>query len=163
MAEVEGQSGGLNLFTSNETATVDKKGRLLLSTKKRQLLGSNFVLTRGDHNCIVAYSKSVYEELALEVRSYGRLNDGGQQYRRLLMGESIPDINCDKEGRFVVPGPLRETANLVEKAIIVGCDEWIEIWAAEEHAIYLQDPKLYALKRREEFRDAYTRMVSVKR
>ncbi len=163
MLEGGDKSGELDLFTSKERATLDKKGRILLSTKKRQLLGNNFVLTLGDHNCLVAYPQSVYQELAAEIRQYGRLNAGGQQYRRLLMGESVPDISCDKEGRFVVPSSLRELAKLNEKVLIVGCDEWIEIWSAEEHAEYTKDPDNYNAKRRSDFLAAYTKMVSVGR
>jgi MraZ protein len=65
-----------------------------------------------------------------QVRSISFLAANSRLLRRLLFSNA-KHINFDSAGRILIPGFLRETANLEETAILIGMGEYFEIWAPD--------------------------------
>jgi MraZ protein len=145
------------LFGTDE-ATIDDKGRLLFSKKKRDRLGENFVMAPGPTGCIVVYPIETWVKEVGEVMEASSTNLGRQQYTRLLSGNAHDDIKFDKQGRIVVPMKLRDMARLVEKVLIVGCIDRLEIWDASAWDQYQKDPDGYNRERLETFSHAKRQM-----
>jgi MraZ protein len=143
-----------------DEANLDKKGRLLLSAKKRARLGSDFVIGLGECGCLVAYPKEVFDKICLKIMSYDAMNEGRQQYTRLTTTLVEDEINCDSEGRFVVPNKLREKAGLKDSVLILGLVDRLEIWAADEYERFNADPEHYQGRQRELIREAYDKMTN---
>lgn len=116
-----------------DPATVDKKGRILLSVKKRERLGDPFALMLGEAGCLIAYPQDVWEDLLAEIYSYKAINVGRQEYTRLLLGNADDEIRFDAQNRFVVPSRLRDLAGLKEHVMLVGCGDRLEIWDRDQY------------------------------
>lgn len=142
-----------------DEATIDDKGRLLVSKKKRDRLGEPFVMALGATGCVVAYPEPVWAQMVAEILSNPSTNQGRQEFTRLTIGTAEDDLVFDKQGRVVVPLKLRESAGLNDRVKIVGCLDRLEIWNADEWAKYDTNPTEYAKQRRETFDRAYRQMT----
>ena len=40
-------------------------------------------------------------------------------------------VELDRQGRVLLPAPLREAAELEGRAIVVGCGDYVELWSPE--------------------------------
>jgi MraZ protein len=141
-----------------DEATIDEKGRLLVSKKKRDRLGEKFVMSLGPTGCLVAYTVSAWNKEVSEVLANPSTNLGRQQLARLLSGNAADDLKFDKQGRVVVPQRLRELAGLKDRVLIVGCLDRMEIWAADAWAEYEKNPDGYGKERLSAFQHAKRQM-----
>ena len=48
----------------------------------------------------------------------------------MLLGPAVP-VELDRQGRILIPAPLREYAGLDGTVVVVGSGEWLEIWNPE--------------------------------
>ncbi|HXH61587.1 MAG TPA: hypothetical protein VNI20_09530 [Fimbriimonadaceae bacterium] len=142
-----------------DEATIDEKGRLLLSKKKRERLGDPFLMALGSTGCVIAYPLPVWEQMVAEIMQNPSTNQARQHYTRLIIGTAEDDLKCDRQGRVVVPQKLRDAARLVDKVVVVGCLDRLEIWAKAEWEKYESDPDGYGRERREAVDRAYRQMT----
>lgn len=131
-----------------EEAIIDAKGRLLLSKKKRERLGESFVIAVGHPGCLAIYPEKVWDGMLADIMQYESINDGRQQFTRLVLGLAEDELSCDGQGRVVIPQKLRELAKLTKEVLIIGCGERAEIWAKEEWEKYNENPDTYGQQRR---------------
>ncbi len=109
---------------------IDAKGRMSFPTKLRDILGSQFYVTKCiNQKCLTIYSKEQWDNLADKVAS---LPDslGGLDIKRWLFsgaGELVPD----KQGRVLIPADLRKFAGLSKDVVVIGLDDKAEIWDKE--------------------------------
>ena len=110
-------------------STLDPKGRMNFPVKLRDELGSSFVISKTiDKQCIKVYSKTDWEALVKSIREMPQVKTAGIQ--RFLFGSAF-EIEPDKQGRALIPAPLREYAQLKTDIVIVGLEGRAEIWDKE--------------------------------
>ena len=109
--------------------TIDSKGRLIIPSKLRELLGEKFILTRGLDNCLFVYPKNEWENVINKYRSLPNTRDARNYMRFLLSGATEMDV--DKQGRINISNPLSNYANLKKDCVIIGVNERLEIWDKE--------------------------------
>lgn len=107
-------------------STLDAKGRMNFPVKLRDELGASFVISKtiGEH-CIKVYSKDDWEALVESIRKMPQVKTAGIQ--RFLFGSAF-EVEPDKQGRVLIPAPLREYAELKSDIVIVGLEGRAEIW-----------------------------------
>ncbi len=107
-------------------STLDVKGRMNFPVKLREELGASFVISKtiGEH-CIKVYSKEDWEGLVESIRKMPQVKTAGIQ--RFLFGSAF-EVEPDKQGRVLIPAPLREYAELKTDIVIVGLEGRAEIW-----------------------------------
>lgn len=107
-------------------STLDAKGRMNFPVKLRDELGASFVISKtiGEH-CIKVYSKEDWESLVESIRKMPQVKTAGIQ--RFLFGSAF-EVEPDKQGRVLIPAPLREYAELKTDIVIVGLEGRAEIW-----------------------------------
>lgn len=107
-------------------STLDVKGRMNFPVKLRDELGASFVISKtiGEH-CIKVYSKDDWEALVESIRKMPQVKTAGIQ--RFLFGSAF-EVEPDKQGRVLIPAPLREYAELKSDIVIVGLEGRAEIW-----------------------------------
>ena len=149
--------GGQKLLIGTDEATIDDKGRILFSKKKRERLGESFVVALGSVGCLVAYPEAVWEQMVANILEREN-NQGREQYTRLMLGTADDELKFDAQGRVVVPQRLRELAQLKEKVLLVGCGDRVEIWARTEWEKYSDHPDTYGQQRREAIERAEAKM-----
>lgn len=147
-------------LVGTETATVDDKGRILVSRKKRERLGNNFVLVVGDLGCLVAYPEAAWLKIASEVLNVPSVNRGRMMLTRLMMAEAVDELKCDDQGRFVLPPKLRAKAKIEKEVLLVGLGDRVEIWAQAEWDKFEEFGDGYGKDRRESFDKAFQLMTS---
>jgi MraZ protein len=159
MSESAASGSKFKPLLGTDEATIDDKGRILVSKKKRDRLGETFTMALGAVGCLVAYPEERWEQIVENILSYDSINQGREQYTRLILGLADDELKFDQQGRVVIPQKLRELARLSDKVMLVGCGDRLEIWARQEWEQYNQYPDTYGQKRREAIEKAYQQMV----
>ena len=107
-------------------STLDAKGRMNFPVKLREELGKTFVISKTiGERCIKVYSKEDWDSLVDSIRHMPQVKTAGIQ--RFLFGSAF-EVEPDKQGRVLIPAPLREYAELQTDIVIVGLEGRAEIW-----------------------------------
>jgi MraZ protein len=112
--------------------SLDAKDRLTVPSKFRAALADGVVLLKGLHPSVWVFSPEGYRRFT--ERFLGELNPLGSKGRdlRLYFSSNSFDDKLDSAGRVHVPRKLLDHAGLAEgPAMVVGADEWFEIWRPE--------------------------------
>ena len=125
------------MFMGEYNHTIDAKGRLIIPSKLRDLLGEKFILTRGLDNCLFIYPKNEWENVINKYRSLPNTKDARNFMRFFLSGAT--EIEVDKQGRINISNPLIEYANLKKDCVIIGVNERLEIWDKESWDNFILD------------------------
>ena len=115
------------MFSGEYNHSIDEKGRLIIPSKFRFELGEKFILTRGLDGCICIYPMSEWDALEEKLRGLPLTNKNSRLVTRFLVGGAVT-CELDKQGRILIPGPLREHAGLTKDVVLAGTLERIEIW-----------------------------------
>lgn len=161
MSELAALGANFKPLIGTDEATIDAKGRILVSKKKRDRLGEPFAMALGNLGCLVAYPEVVWRRMFDEIMQYSYINQGRQQYTRLILGLADDELKFDVQGRVVVPQKLRDLARLDKEVLIIGCGDRAEIWAKEEWEQFNRNPDGYAQQRKEAIEKAYQQMTGV--
>lgn len=106
--------------------TVDAKGRMNFPAKLREELGDNFIIARTiGAACLTVYSNDNWEEFVKLIQSKPRAKRAAIE--RFVIG-GARNAEADKQGRILIPQPLREYAGLDGDVVVVGLSDRAEIW-----------------------------------
>ena len=107
--------------------TIDAKGRVILPADFRSELGESFVITKGLDSCLFVYGQAEWDALSEKLR---RLPMGMPAARALgrLVFSGARTLECDKQGRFLVPGTLRSYAGLKKDVVLIVVSNRVERW-----------------------------------
>jgi MraZ protein len=110
---------------------LDEKGRLTIPSRFREVLAveSGYIMQGFDRNLMVLTSNA-FESISQHVNQMSLADPKVRQLRRLLFSSANP-IEIDRVGRILIPQILRQQAGLVNEAVIVGVNEFFEIWSPE--------------------------------
>lgn len=111
--------------------SVDAKNRLFIPAKHREELGTSFVIVkdvRGPR--LKVFSMQAWEAYLEPIKHQDRkIVD---QLMRFLHSTAIY-AEPDSQGRVVLTPALLEYAGIGKEAVIVGCADYAEIWAADKY------------------------------
>ena len=111
-------------------STLDAKGRMNFPVKLRDELGAVFMISKTiGAPCIKVYKTEDWEQLVARIREMPQTKTA--ELQRFLFGSAF-DIEPDKQGRALIPAPLREYAGLTADVVIVGLEGRAEIWDKEK-------------------------------
>ena len=117
--------------------TIDAKGRVILPADFRAELGVSLVITKGLDRCLFLYAQAEWEALAAKLRQLPLVRAEARALARFFFS-SARSLECDKQGRFLVPANLRSYAGIALKQTVVltGTDSRIEVWSKEQWRSY---------------------------
>lgn len=116
------------MFTGEYNHTIDTKGRLIIPSKFRELLGEEFVVTKGMDGCLFVYANDDWSAFEQKLTSLPLINKEARKFARFfLAGAALVEV--DKQGRILLPANLREFAGLDKDVVLVGVGSRIEIWS----------------------------------
>ena len=118
------------MFIGEFHHNLDEKGRIAIPSKYREILGQNFVITRGIEHCIYVYPESTFNHIVTKLESLPFTKKDARAFTRFFMSGATA-AELDKQGRVNVPSPLISYANLSKKCVIVGTGDRLEIWDEE--------------------------------
>lgn len=107
--------------------TLDEKGRVNFPARFRDEMGESFIVTRWLDDCLVAFPEGEWERISnlLAEKSVVKSRDV-QRFLYSGAAEATPD----KQGRILIPVPLREHAGLEKDVVVIGVGRHAEIWDA---------------------------------
>lgn len=73
------------MFMGEYNHTIDAKGRLIIPSKFRELLGEEFVLTRGLDGCLYIYPMDEWESFEMKLRSLPLTNKNARTFSRFFL------------------------------------------------------------------------------
>jgi MraZ protein len=104
-------------------------GRVVIPKKIRELLkGDSFIVTKGFDFCLAGYDLENWEGRSKDLVSVSLLDKTDIDKRRMLFSSTM-HIEIDGQGRFVIPKPLLQFAELKDKVLIIGVGDHFELWS----------------------------------
>lgn len=120
----------MHMFMGEYNHTIDTKGRLIIPSKFREILGDAFVVTKGLDGCLFVYDNEEWKRFEEKLRSLPITNKEARQFVRFFLAGAA-EAEVDKQGRILIPNVLREFAELTKDVVLVGVGSRIEIWSRE--------------------------------
>ena len=118
------------MFMGEYNHTIDAKGRLIVPAKFREILGDNFIVTKGLDGCLFVYPNDEWIRFEEKLKSLPLTNKNASQFTRFFLAGAAA-CEVDKQGRILLPQVLREFASLEKDVVLVGVASRIEIWSRE--------------------------------
>lgn len=116
------------MFMGEYSHSIDEKGRLIVPSKFRELLGDKFVLTKGLDGCLSIYTMDEWENFEKKLQTLPLNNKNARKFARFFVaGAALCEV--DRQGRILVPQTLREFAGLEKEVIFTGVLNRIEVWS----------------------------------
>ena len=110
---------------------IDEKGRVPIPPKFRQELKDGVVLITGIESCITAYPLSEWKKLAATLTGGSVTRSKLRKLNRALFASAFK-LDIDGQGRVALPTPLREYAEIEDEVIIVGANNYFELWNKDQ-------------------------------
>jgi MraZ protein len=126
------------MFMSEYNHTIDAKGRLIIPSKFREVLGEEFVVSRGMDGCLFVYANDDWNAFEQKLTSLPLINKETRQFARFFLAGAA-QVELDKQGRILLPAALREFAGLEKDVVLVGVGSRIEIWSKEKYEAISED------------------------
>ncbi|OKZ92850.1 MAG: division/cell wall cluster transcriptional repressor MraZ [Eubacterium sp. 36_13] len=118
------------MFMGEYNHTIDAKGRLIVPAKFREILGDNFIVTKGLDGCLFVYPNDEWTRFEEKLKSLPLTNKNARHFTRFFLAGAAA-CEVDKQGRILLPQVLREFASLEKDVVLVGVASRIEIWSRE--------------------------------
>ena len=121
------------MFRGVQHINLDAKGRLSVPARQRESLldissGSVVITIDTQSSCLVMYPLREWERVERDVQDLPTLNPAVRRFQRLVLGYAS-DLDLDSNGRILLPGALREYANLEKRVVLVGQGNKLELWS----------------------------------
>ena len=118
-------------FKGEYSHSIDAKGRLIMPAKFRELLGEQFVVTKGFDGCLFVFAQDGWEKFEEKLQALPMDKPEARMLGRFFIAGAI-DAEVDKQGRILLPASLLHHAKIEKDAVIAGVGNRAEIWSKEE-------------------------------
>ena len=109
---------------------MDDRGRVPLPPRYRDVFARGAVLSQGPDPCLRLFTAEGFEQQAELYTRRLATQRAGRVMRHAFFANSF-SLDLDRQGRILIPAPLREYAGLDGNVIVAGSGEWLEIWNPE--------------------------------
>ncbi len=122
----------MNLFLSQYTNKVDKKGRVSLPSSFRNVLPkenkNEIILFKSlKFSSIEGCSSERVNKIANRIDELDIFSDDQDDFATSIFSEIVP-TNLDKEGRFLIPDKLKKYSNIKNEVTFIGQGYYFQIW-----------------------------------
>lgn len=132
------------MFYGEYSHSLDKKGRLIVPAKFREVFKEHFAekfyLTRGLDGCLFVFTEESWKSQERKFREMPFTRTESRKFNRLYFSGACDSV-CDKQGRILIPDYLKRYAEIKEDVVIVGVSDRIEIWAKEKWERFFEGSK----------------------
>lgn len=127
-------------LTSEQTVSMDKRGRMSFPAIFRSALGDSIYLTQDvdEKGCVVAYSEECFNAFC------DTMCEGMTPYDASMMmtwiGHVTNVVELDTMGRITLPEALRNYASMTSgTVVVVGAGKGVEIWEKERYDAFINE------------------------
>ena len=122
------------MFYGEYLHSIDRKGRLILPSKFREVAKANFIerfyVTRGLDKCLFMFGEDEWKQQEVKFKNLSFTKKEARSFNRLYFSGTT-EAELDKQGRLLVPKYLKDFAGIKRDVVIIGVSNRIEIWAKE--------------------------------
>ena len=122
------------MFYGEYSHSTDRKGRLILPAKFREVAKSSFIekffVTRGLDKCLFMFSEEEWRSQESKFKAISFTKQQARTFNRLYFSGAV-EVVPDRQGRILLPQYLKDFAEIKKDVVIVGVSNRIEIWAKD--------------------------------
>jgi MraZ protein len=123
------------MFYGEFLHSIDRKGRLILPAKFREVAKAHFIekffVTRGLDGCLFMFSEEEWRAQESKFKAIPFTKQQARTFNRLYFSGAV-EVDFDAQGRILIPHYLKEFAQVKRDVVIVGVSNRIEIWSKEK-------------------------------
>ncbi|OGX43801.1 MAG: cell division/cell wall cluster transcriptional repressor MraZ [Omnitrophica WOR_2 bacterium RIFCSPLOWO2_12_FULL_51_8] len=123
------------MFYGEYLHSIDRKGRLILPAKLREVAKSHFIekffLTRGLDQCLFMFSEEEWRSQENKFKAISFTKQQARTFNRLYFS-GAQEAGFDAQGRILLPQYLKDFAGIRRDVVVVGVSSRIEIWARDK-------------------------------
>lgn len=123
------------MFIGQYSHKIDAKGRIILPSKFREDLGTEFIIARGLDTCLSVYPMAKWHEISAKLSALPSTKKMARDYSRLVLS-SAASVEFDKTGRVNIPSHLLKIAQIGKECIVIGVGDSLEIWDVDRWTQY---------------------------
>ena len=135
-----GEKWGIEMFIGEYHHTIDEKGRIIIPSKFREMLGDTFIVTRGIENCLFVYPNDEWQKIVTKLESLPFTKRDARQFVRFFLSGAT-NAEFDKQGRVNLTSPLIDYARLQKDCVVIGTGSRLEIWSKEDWDSFFDSAK----------------------
>ena len=132
------------MFYGTFEHTIDKKGRLIIPSKFRMSFKEHYVekfyITTGLDKCLFMFTEEEWKRQESKFKTMPFTNADARKFNRLYFS-GASDVECDKQGRILIPKYLKDFADIKKDVMIIGISNRIEIWSKDKWRDYYESSK----------------------
>jgi len=132
------------MFYGEYLHSIDRKGRLILPAKFREVAKANFIekffVTCGLDKCLFMFSEEEWRSQEAKFKNLSFTKKQARAFNRLFFS-GAGDVNFDKQGRILIPQYLKEFAEIKRDVVVVGVSNRIEIWSKDKWKEYYENAR----------------------
>jgi len=123
------------MFYGEYLHSIDRKGRLILPAKFREVAKSHFIekffVTRGLDKCLFMFSEEEWRTQESKFKAIPFTKQQSRTFNRLYFSGAV-EVVFDSQGRVLLPQYLKDFAEIKRDVVIVGVSNRVEIWAKDK-------------------------------
>ena len=144
------------MFYGEYEHSIDKKGRLIIPSKFRDSFKEydieKLYVTRGLDKCLFMFTESEWKTQESKFKAVPFTKSEARKFNRIYFAGAV-QIECDKQGRILIPKYLKDFAGIKRDVMIIGVSNRIEVWARDAWQSYYNNSK-------ESFEDIAERLMT---
>jgi len=132
------------MFYGEHEHTIDNKGRLIIPSKFRDSFKEydivKLYITRGLDKCLFMFTENEWKTQETKFRAMPFMKSEARKFNRLYFSGAA-QIECDKQGRILIPKYLKDYAVIKRDVVIIGVSNRMEIWSKDSWGEYYSTSK----------------------
>jgi MraZ protein len=128
------------LLTGTFSRTVDEKMRLAIPKRLRDALecrtGEVLYVAPGTDRSLAIYGEKAFSALAGKLAQASPARQDVRAFLRLFYAQA-QQVEVDSQGRVRIPAELAALGELEKEVVLLGVQDHLEIWSAEQWKNYL--------------------------
>lgn len=122
---------GGRLFRGVNNLNLDAKGRVAMPTRYhaqlREQCDGQLIVTVDRDRCLLIYPLDIWELIEQKLTNLPNIGTQIRSLQRLTVGHAT-ECSLDKNGRILIPPPLRDFAALEKRVVLIGQGKKFELW-----------------------------------
>jgi len=132
------------MFYGEFSHSIDRKGRLILPAKFREVAKANFIerffLTRGLDKCLFMFAEEEWKVQENKFKAVSFTRQESRTFNRLYFSGAV-EMLPDRQGRILVPQYLKDFAEIKRDVVVVGVSSRVEIWSKDKWEEFYSNSK----------------------
>lgn len=112
---------------------------MIPSRLRTAIAGNMLVLTKGIDRCLWVFPPEEWKRISENLMQSTSMFDPKARLIRRQIIAPAQEVEIDKSGRINISLSLRQAAGLDKECVILGIENYIEIWAEAEYKKYQED------------------------